>query len=85
MRGTNVIGPRIRQLRESLTPVVTQADLAARLASRSRLDLDRPTITRIENGKRYLRDYEIVAIARALKVSVASLFEGAPAHPRRRA
>lgn len=39
------------------------------------LDVDLPTITRIENCRRYLRDYEIIAIARILKVCVASLFE----------
>lgn len=36
--------------------------------------LDRASITRIENGKRYLRDFEIRAIAKVLKVSVAWLF-----------
>jgi transcriptional regulator with XRE-family HTH domain len=56
------------------TPEVSQSDLAARLAAQG-LDLDRPTITRIENGNRYLRDYEILAFARVLKVSVAWLFD----------
>ena len=73
-RVNNIIGGKIRAARQKLRPHVTQADLAARL-SVSGLDLDRPTITRIETGRRYLRDYEIVAIARALRVSIASLFE----------
>lgn len=72
-RGTNVIGQRIRVARERLKPAVTQADLAARLGVLG-LDLDRPTITRIESGKRYLRDYEIRAIAKVLKVSIEWLF-----------
>ena len=38
------------------------------------VDVDRPTVTRIESGKRYLRDYEIVVISKVLKVSVAWLF-----------
>ncbi len=73
-RGRNVIGSRIREARLRLTPEVSQSDLAGRLAAQG-LDLDRPTVTRIENGKRYLRDFEILAIARVLKVSVAWLFE----------
>lgn len=72
-RGTNVIGPRIRLARERMNPEVTQADLAARLGVVG-LDVDRPTITRIESGKRYLRDYEIKAIAKVLKVSIEWLF-----------
>lgn len=72
-RGHNLIGSRIREAREKLKPIVSQKELAAKLGVRG-LDLDRPTVTRIENGKRYLRDYEIKAIAGVLKVSVAWLF-----------
>jgi transcriptional regulator with XRE-family HTH domain len=72
-RGYNIIGARIREARLRLTPEVSQFDLAGRLATAG-VDLDRPTITRIENGNRYVRDYEILALARALKVPVAWLF-----------
>ena len=72
-RGHNITGARIRAARERLTPALSQKELAARLAVRG-LDLDRPTVTRIENGKRFLRDYEIKVIARVLRVSVAWLF-----------
>jgi len=44
-----------------------------RLASQGIL-LDRSALSRIESQDRYLMDYEIAAIARALKVSVAWLF-----------
>ena len=67
------MGARIRQARLRIKPEISQFDLAGRLAARG-VDLDRPTITRIENGKRFLRDYEIKAFAKALKVSVAWLF-----------
>lgn len=73
-RGHNSIGPRIRAARLKLKPALSQSDLAARLGVAG-LDVDRPTVTRIENGTRYLRDYEIAAIAKVLKVSVASLFD----------
>lgn len=69
-----MIGPSIRAARLRLKPAVSQSDLAARLAVAG-IDVDRPTITRIENGERYLRDYEIAAIAKVLRVSIESLFE----------
>ena len=47
--------------------------LAGRLAARG-ITLDQTAVSRIENQTRYLMDYEIAAIAQALKVSVASLF-----------
>jgi transcriptional regulator with XRE-family HTH domain len=63
---------------------MSQADLAAKLTIRG-VALDRASVTRIENGKRYLRDYEIRAIARILRVSVAWLFrEAASPAPHRR-
>jgi transcriptional regulator with XRE-family HTH domain len=75
-RGHNVLGARIRHARLRLDPEVTQSDLAARLSVLG-LEMDRPTVTRIENGERYLRDYEIRTLAKVLKVSVAWLFEEA--------
>ena len=56
-----------------MVPEVTQADLAARLSVKG-IDVDRPTITRIENGERFLRDYEIKMLARVLGVTCAWLF-----------
>jgi transcriptional regulator with XRE-family HTH domain len=52
---------------------MSQADLAARLTVGG-LPFDRASVTRLENGKRYLRDFEIKAIAKILRVSVAWLF-----------
>jgi HTH-type transcriptional regulator, cell division transcriptional repressor len=69
----NEVGSRIRQARLKSNPPVSQEDLAGRLAARGIL-LDRSAVSRIENQERYLMDYEISAIARALKVSVAWLF-----------
>lgn len=72
-RGTNILGKRIREARERVRPPLTQSDLVARLGVLG-LELDRPTVTRIEAGKRFLRDYEIKVFAKALKVSVSWLF-----------
>jgi hypothetical protein len=69
----NLIGSRIRKARLACKPPVTQDDLAGRLAARG-ITVDQTAVSRIENQTRYLMDYEIVAIAKALKVPVAHLF-----------
>ena len=66
----NVIGPRLLELRKQLH--VTQQDLSARLQVQG-LNIDQAMISRIEKGERPVTDYELVAIAKALKVSSAEL------------
>ena len=70
----NVIGHRIRQARLKQKPPVSQEDLAARLAVRG-VFFDRSALSRMEAQKRFIRDYEIVAIAGALKTPVSWFFE----------
>jgi ribosome-binding protein aMBF1 (putative translation factor) len=69
----NIVGKRIREARRRCRPPVSQDDLAGRLAARG-LFVDQTAISRIENQTRYLMDYEVAAIARCLKVSVAWLY-----------
>jgi transcriptional regulator with XRE-family HTH domain len=69
----NEIGRRIKEVRLRCKPPVSQEDLAGRLAAKG-IAMDRSAISRIENQTRYIMDYEISAIARCLKTSVASFF-----------
>ena len=69
----NVIGPQIRSIRLQAKPSITQEDLVGRLATHG-IYLDRTAVARMENNSRFIRDYEIVAIAKCLRVSVSSLF-----------
>lgn len=69
----NIVGGRIKTARLRCVPAVSQEDLAGRLAAQG-VVLDRSAISRIENRTRYLMDYEVKAIARALKVTVGWLF-----------
>lgn len=71
----NVVGRRIREARLKQKPPVSQEDLAARMAVRG-VYFDRSAISRMEAQKRFVRDYEIVAIADALKVPISWLFGG---------
>jgi ribosome-binding protein aMBF1 (putative translation factor) len=68
----NLVGNRVKEARLKHKPVVSQNDLAGRLAAKE-IPLDRTVITKIENRTRKVSDYELVAIARALKVTVAWL------------
>lgn len=71
-KGRNIIGKRVRKARLACKPPVSQDDLVGRLA-RQGITLDQTGVSRVENETRYVMDYEAVAIARALKVSVAWL------------
>lgn len=65
-------GPRIREARLCHNPPMSQANLAVCLARRG-VKLDQAAISRIENRAIIVADYELVAIARCLGVSVAAL------------
>lgn len=63
----NIIGPRVRQVRERLK--ISQEMLAARLQLEG-IDLTQRAISRIETQDRVVADYELRALAKALNVSV---------------
>lgn len=65
----NLIGDRVRQVRNNSKPKVTQMDLLARLAVRG-IELEKTTISKIEAKTRPVTDIELVAIADALGVSI---------------
>jgi len=68
----NIIGPRIRQARLRSRPRLTQQQLADRLAKLGG-HIDRAGIGKIEVGLRCVCDFEVLVLAKALKVSVAWL------------
>ena len=65
----NIVGPRIRQARLRSRPRLTQQQLADRVA-RLGGHIDRAGIGKIEVGLRCVCDFEVVVLAKALKVSV---------------
>ena len=67
----NVLGPSINYFRNEKK--VTQEQLAARLAIQG-IAFDRSVISRIENQSRVLYDYEIIGIAKALRIDIFDLF-----------
>ena len=72
MRGRNIVGNRVSQARKATKPPITQVDLVARLQLLGVM-IDQPTLSKIESEQRPVTDIEVVALAKALKVSVAWL------------
>ena len=71
----NIVGNRVRQARKAAKPPITQSDLIARLQLLD-MNIDQSGLSKIENGQRPVSDTEVIALAKALKVSVSWLLEG---------
>jgi transcriptional regulator with XRE-family HTH domain len=56
---------------------ISQSDLAAKLQVEGVI-LERDSISRIENGSRFVADYELKAFAKALNVNIEWLLEETP-------
>lgn len=69
----NITGKRIRTARLSRYPSLSQQGLALQLNAHG-LALDQGMISRIEACDRFVLDYEVKAIARCLKASIAWLY-----------
>lgn len=70
----NLIGERVREARNATEPPLTQEALSSKLAKLN-VSIDRAGIAKIETGIRGVLDFEVVAIAKALKVKVAWLLK----------
>ncbi len=67
----NIIGDNLRAIRNEKH--LTQHDIAVKLQLMG-LEFDRITVSRIENGLRFVPDYEVKLLADALDVSFNELF-----------
>jgi hypothetical protein len=63
----NIIGKRVKEARTMHTPPLTQDQLSGKLAAEG-VQLDRVAIAKIETGIRCAFDFEVRALAAALKV-----------------
>ena len=72
MEKRNIVGTRVRQVRKTTKPPITQLDLVARLQL-LKMRIDQSGISKLESGRRPVSDIEVVALANALRVKVAWL------------
>ncbi len=70
--GRNIVGTRVRLARKLAQPPVTQAELAARLQVLG-FNIDQTGVSKIEQGLRVVLDIEVIALSKALEVSVTWL------------
>ncbi len=68
----NVCGARIREARLSEVPKATQKDISARLQLQG-INMSESSVGKIELGLRPITDIQLIAFAKALKVSCAWL------------
>lgn len=71
-RNYNICGKNIKKFRESQK--LTQEELCARMQVMG-YQISRSDISKLENGKKCITDFEIVGFANALKVPISSLFD----------
>ena len=70
----NLCGERVRELRLSYPTKMSQRALADKLQLLG-IDVDKNAIQRIESGKRFVTDIELVCLSKALQVSIEQLLE----------
>lgn len=70
----NLSGVNIARIRKAIKPSLSQRALADKLQLNG-IDVDKNAIQRIECGKRFVTDIELVVIAKVLEVSVLELIK----------
>lgn len=68
----NVCGTNVAAIRKTMN--ISQRELADRLQLHG-LDVDKNAVQRIEAGKRFVTDIELMALAAVLKVKIDELLE----------
>lgn len=69
----NLIGGRVKQRRRELG--MSQGDLALKMQTEG-VDIFQKSVSRIETGNRIVTDYEVLNLAKVLKVDVTWLLTG---------
>jgi HTH-type transcriptional regulator, cell division transcriptional repressor len=72
-KGLNLVGVAVRRIRRNSRPRVTLLDLSARLEVLG-VRLSESMLSKVEGGERGVADYEVIALAHALKVPIEELY-----------
>ncbi|MFI3313038.1 MAG: helix-turn-helix transcriptional regulator [Eubacteriales bacterium] len=68
----NLVGSKVREIRKSKG--WTQKYVATKLQLQG-IDCSDLTVLRMENGSRFIADYEVKSLAEVLGISISELFE----------
>lgn len=69
----NIIGSKIKELRKEQK--LSQEFLCARMQTMG-YKMSRSDISKIENGKKFISDFEVLGFAKAFKITISKLYEG---------
>ncbi|MCI9287393.1 MAG: helix-turn-helix transcriptional regulator [Clostridia bacterium] len=69
----NIIGSKIKELRREQK--LSQEFLCARMQVMG-YKISRSDISKIETGKKFISDFEVLGFAKALKTTITKLYEG---------
>ena len=67
----NIVGKNIKKIRKEKK--ITKEDLCARMQTMGYF-ISRSDISKLENGKKFIADFEVYGFSIALKVSILDLF-----------
>ncbi|MBE6348479.1 MAG: helix-turn-helix transcriptional regulator [Spirochaetaceae bacterium] len=70
----NIAGKNIAKIRKEIKPVMSQRALADKMQLVG-IDLDKNAIQRIECGKRFITDIELLAFSKVLNTSLENLLK----------
>ena len=70
----NIAGKNIAKIRKETKPIMSQRALADKMQLFG-IDLDKNAIQRIECGKRFITDIELLAFSKVLSTSLETLLE----------
>lgn len=68
----NITGKNIKEIRKNKK--ITQEELCARMQVMG-YQINRSDISKLENGKRFISDFEVLGFSNALKVNITDLFK----------
>ena len=68
----NLCGKKVKALRQAMTPAVSQRMLADQLQLNG-IDVDKNAIQKIESGRRFVTDIELLALAKVFHISTDEL------------
>lgn len=68
----NIIGSKIKEIRTK--EKITQEDLCARMQVMG-FQISRSDISKLENGKKLITDFEVLGFSKALKVNITDLYK----------
>lgn len=70
----NICGIRIKELRLSYSPPLSQRALADKMQLLG-IDLDKNAIQRIESGQRFITDIELLSFAKLFNTNIDELYD----------